>query len=120
MRKVEDYETALNRYCSIVDKFDSMDSTDIYLMGFGFECFKSAIFIQVIAHAGFISHRFKAENPQSHLHKPDFMKIWSTQFSSKKTKVSPLWWLGGRASASHSVESCLGGSNPAWGDFTNL
>ena len=63
MRKVEDYETALNRYCSILDKFDSMDSTDIYLMGFGFECFKSAIFIQVIAHAGFISHRFKAENP---------------------------------------------------------
>ena len=55
-RKVEDYETALNRYCSIVDKFESMDSTDIYLMGFGFECFKSAIFIQVIAHARLISH----------------------------------------------------------------
>ena len=36
--------------------------------------------------------------------------------------IVQLWWLGGRASASHSVEVCiqtlikcyLGGSNPAW------
>ena len=32
-------------------------------------------------------------------------------------RVIQPWWLGGRASASHSVESshyCLSGSNPAW------
>ena len=41
-----DYRQALEKFCEILSKLDGIDSQDIGLLGFGFDCYKSAVFLQ--------------------------------------------------------------------------
>jgi hypothetical protein len=46
-----DYRRALDRFVGIAEKLEKIDSADVVLFGFGFDCFKSVIYLQVKSHA---------------------------------------------------------------------
>jgi len=46
-RSESEFRIALDRYLEIITKLDGIDSPDIFLLGFGLDCYKSAIYLQV-------------------------------------------------------------------------